>query len=65
MVGHTNAQFMAAAVLGMAELITLGECAEARVERCQEMAVENNPEQFMSHTNTLRKLGWQHRSLTW
>ena len=41
---------MGRAVLGVAELIILGECAEARGERCQEMVTEENAEKFTTWT---------------
>ena len=41
------------AVLGIAELIILNKCSEARAERCQEMAAEKTAEDLKTHAKML------------
>ena len=61
---HADIQPMAKTVLVETELFILVEYAGTRVERHQEMTIEKNAEQFPTHANIVRKLRWQHWSLT-
>ena len=62
---HADIYPIARTVQKVADQIISSECAQARVERCQEMATEKSAEQFMTCNKTLWKQRWQQRSLTW
>ena len=50
---------------GVREQITLSECTEARTDKFQEMAMDENAEHFITHVKKVRDNRWQHMSLTW